>query len=265
MSGTGNDFVVIDNRKKIVANELKHDFVRRICTPKSSIGADGVIFVENSNTADFRWDFYNADGSSAEMCGNGCRCVALYAHEHQIAGRTMVFETIAGVISAEVKGDSVKVHMTSPIDFRQDLELSLDGQPVRVDYLNTGVPHAIVYCDDVETQDLKTIGSTLRYHSVFAPTGANVNFVQTIDRKTLKIRTYERGVEGETLACGTGAVASAILAGRKGLVTPPVAVKIANGETLKIYFDGTPSNGSFGEVFLEGPAVTTFEGTIHDS
>ena len=265
MSGTGNDFVVIDNREEIVANDLKLDFVRRVCTPKLSIGADGVIFVENSDIADFRWDFYNADGSSAEMCGNGCRCVALYAHERQIGGRTMTFETIAGVISAEVKESSVKIRMTSPTDFRQDVEVSLAGQPIKVDYLNTGVPHTILYCDNLESQDLQTIGSTLRYHSLFAPTGTNVNFVQTVDRKTLKIRTYERGVEGETLACGTGAVASAILAGRKGLVTPPVAVKIASGETLKIYFDGTSSNGSFGEVFMEGPAVTTFEGTVHDS
>ena len=265
MSGTGNDFIVIDNRKGVIPDESKHNFIKRVCTPKTSVGADGVIFIESSDSVDFRWDFYNADGSSAEMCGNGCRCVAMYAYERDIAGKNMTFETIAGMISAEVNGNSVKIQMTSPQDFRQNLNISLEDSTIEVDSLNTGVPHAIIYCENVENQDLKKTGAAVRHHSCFAPSGTNVNFVQVIDGQTLKIRTFERGVEGETLACGTGAVASAILAGCKGLVKSPTTVKIASGETLKIHFDNNDYNGSFGTVFLEGPAITTFEGTINDS
>ena len=265
MSGTGNDFVVIDNREGILPGARKQAFVRRVCAAKTSIGADGVIFIENSKIADFRWDFFNADGSSAEMCGNGSRCVARYAFEHRITPDKLTFETIAGNISAQVNGESVKVRLNSPEGFRQNVGVPLEGGIIKVDIINTGVPHAVIYSDDVEAEDLSNIGSGIRGHATFAPTGTNVDFVQIIDRHTIKIRTYERGVEGETLACGTGAVASAILANRKGLVEAPVLVQIASGETLKIFFDATSGNGSFGEVFLEGLAVTTFEGTIDDS
>ncbi len=265
MSGTGNDFVVIDNRAGLLPDQRKPDFAQRVCTPKTSIGADGVIFIEQSDTADFRWDFYNADGSSAEMCGNGGRCVARYAFEHRITQENLTFETLAGTIGAQVNGESVKVKLTQPQDFRQAIQVPLDDGVYTVDFLNTGVPHAVIYSEDVEEKDLQKIGSAIRYHSIFAPAGTNVNFVQAVDQHTIKTRTYERGVEGETLACGTGAVASAILAHRKGLVETPVNVRIASGETLKVYFDSTPANGSIGEVFLEGPAVTTFEGTVDDS
>ena len=265
MNGSGNDFIVIDNRTEFLNNDYKRGFVQRVCTPKTSIGADGVIFIENSETSDFRWDFYNSDGSSAEMCGNGCRCTALYAHEYQITGRKMNFETIAGVISAEVNENSIKVRMITPKDFRQDIDLFLDKNKIKVDYLNTGVPHAIIFCTNLESQDLQNIGSKVRYHSKFTPEGTNVDLIQITDRQNLKIRTYERGIEGETLACGTGAVASAILAERKGLVDPPVEVKTMSGDILKVHFDIIQSTGSFGEVFLEGPAKTTFEGTIYDS
>ena len=199
------------------------------------------------------------------MCGNGGRCVARYAFEHRITSENLTFETIVGKITAQVNGESVKVKLTKPQDFRRDLDVSFGDRRVKVDFLNTGVPHTIIYSNNLDSEDLPNVGSSIRNHSIFAPAGTNVNFVKIVDRHTIKIRTYERGIEGETLACGTGAVASAILANKKGLVDPPVGVQIASGETLKVYFDTASTNGSVEDVFLEGSAVTTFEGTIDDS
>ena len=260
MSGSGNDFIIIDNRVSKVDDASKRDFVRKVCTPKVSIGADGVIFIENSDKADFRWDFFNADGSSAEMCGNGGRCVARYAYEKKIAPRQMTFETIAGIIHAEVNGCIVKVKLTSPKNLQQNVEVALNGASYSVDSINTGVPHAVIFSADVDKEDVQNIGRGVRYHSVFAPAGTNVNLVQKKDGHSLKVRTYERGVEGETLACGTGVVASAILASCKKQVEPPVKVETRGGETLQVYFQ--QGNGAFTDVYLEGLTKTTFEGTI---
>ena len=264
MNGAGNDFVIIDNRKSIVRDEIKKTFSLKVCTPKSSVGADGVIFVENSTNADFRWDFFNSDGSSAEMCGNGGRCVARFAVDNKIASHHLSFETIAGIISAEVRDDSVKVKLTPPFGFRQNVELGLSHNYGVLDVINTGVPHAVLFSDNIDAEDIQTIGSTIRYHEFFAPSGTNVNFVEITGKNCLKIRTYERGVEGETLACGTGATASAILAALRNKVVSPVNVSIKSGDLLKIYFD-TSSKNSFGDVFLEGPAETIFYGTLSEN
>lgn len=260
MSGSGNDFIIIDNREHVIADDDKREFTRKVCTPKMSIGADGVIFLEQSDQADFRWDFYNADGSSAEMCGNGGRCVARFASEHKITSSKLSFETLAGVIEAEVDGKSVKVKLTPPQDIRQDLEIDLEGTRYAVDSVNTGVPHAIIFCEDVDHMDVERIGRGIRNHPDFAPAGTNVDFVQVTGPNQLKIRTYERGVEEETLACGTGGVASAIIASLKNRVKHPVQVETRGGEVLRVYFQS--SNGSLGDVYLEGLTKTAFEGTI---
>ncbi len=260
MSGSGNDFVVIDNRVPVMNPDAKRDFVSKVCAPKTSVGADGVIFIENSDKADFKWDFYNADGSSAEMCGNGGRCVARYAYENKIAPKEMSFETAAGIISAEVNGNSVKIKLTPPVDFKQNIELDLNGASLSVDSLNTGVPHAIIFADDLDAVDIQSVGRSIRFHAKFAPAGTNVDWVQTRNGHSLKIRTYERGVEGETLACGTGVVASALLAAYRKQVQPPVEVETRGGETLKVHFQ--PSNGLVEDVYLEGSAKIAFEGTI---
>ena len=178
MSGTGNDFIVIDNRKGLLPHARKGDFSKRVCSPKKSIGADGVIFIENSKIADFRWDFFNSDGSSAEMCGNGGRCVARYAFEHRITSENLTFETIVGKITAQVNGESVKVKLTKPQDFRRDLDVSFGDRRVKVDFLNTGVPHTIIYSNNLDSEDLPNVGSSIRNHSIFAPAGTNVNFVK---------------------------------------------------------------------------------------
>jgi diaminopimelate epimerase len=260
MSGSGNDFVIIDNRDPIIKQDQKRDFVSKVCSLKSSVGADGVIFVENSDKADFAWDFYNSDGSSAEMCGNGGRCVARYAVDKGIASENHSFETIAGIITAEVNGAMVKVKLTQPFDLKQGLSVELNGAELNVGSLNTGVPHAIVFSENVDEENVKEIGNGIRHHEVFAPAGTNVNLVEKKDGNALKIRTYERGVEDETLACGTGAVASSIIASCEGMVTSPVEVETRGGEILKVYFED--SNGSGYSAWLEGLTKTTFEGTI---
>ena len=261
MSGSGNDFIIIDNRESAVKTSAKRDLVSKICVPKVSVGADGVIFVENSETVDFKWDFYNGDGSSAEMCGNGCRCVARYAYEKNIASEKMAFETTAGIVKAEIKGNYVRIKLTDPENFQRNLDIDLNGKTYRVDSLNTGVPHAIIYTLDIMDEDVFDIGRGVRSHPAFSPAGTNVDFVQKQGANELQIRTYERGVEDETLACGTGAVAAALLASRAGMVQPPVCVQTQGGEVLTVDFTATSEGESFGDVFLEGSAKFIFEGT----
>lgn len=260
MSGSGNDFVIIDNRTPVLDSAIKRDFVRRVCRLKDSVGADGVIFIENSEQADYKWDFYNNDGSSAEMCGNGGRCVARYAFEKNIAPQKHSFETLAGIISAEVDGPMVKVKLTPPKDLQENLEVTFNGVSYKVDSVNTGVPHAILFADDVEAVDVQDIGRNIRHHSVFAPAGTNVDWVQKKSDNGLKVRTYERGVEGETLACGTGVVASALMATRRFEIESPVHVETRGGEILKVYIE--PSNGSLPTVYLEGLTKINFEGHL---
>ena len=260
MSGSGNDFVIIDNRVSVVPDEDKRNFASRVCAPKTSVGADGVIFIENSDVADFKWDFYNNDGSSAEMCGNGGRCVARYAYENKIAPSNLSFETTAGIITAEVSGHTVKVKLTPPADLLQNIDIDLNGVSYTVDSINTGVPHAIIYSEDLQSVDIQAVGRAVRFHPKFAPAGTNVDWVQKKNGHSLSIRTYERGIEAETLACGTGAVASALLASYRKQVEPPIEVETKGGDILKIHFQA--SDILIEDVYLEGPAKITFEGTL---
>ncbi len=266
MNGAGNDFVVIDNRKSIVPDEAKEKFVEKVCNRRFSVGADGVIFIENSDSdkVDFRWDFYNSDGSTAEMCGNGARCAARYAVDNNIAqAPNLSFETIAGIINAEVGDETIKVKLTQPHDFEQGRKVDLDSASHTIDSINTGVPHAVLFSDKIDDiKTIKPIGSAIRFHKEFAPAGTNVNLVEITGKDSIKIRTYERGVEDETLACGTGATAAAILAAKREKVAAPVKVKIASGCELKIHFNPSLDNG-FGEVILEGPAEVNFQGTLN--
>ena len=262
MSGSGNDFRIIDNRESLVKNSEKRDFVSKICIPKVSVGADGVIFIENSEKVDFKWDFYNGDGSSAEMCGNGGRCVARYAYEKKIASNKMAFETTAGTIEAEVKGNYVRIKLTNPENLQRNIDIDLNGKMYQVDSLNTGVPHAIIYTRDIMDEAVFGLGRCIRSHPIFSPAGTNVDFVQKQGENELRVRTYERGVEDETLACGTGVVASALLASRAGMVQPPVCVETKGGEILTVDFKAVSEGESFGDVFLEGSAKLVFEGTI---
>jgi len=259
LNGSGNDFLLVDNRDGVMNGADVPEFVRRVCDRKRSIGADGMIFIERDRSADFRWRFHNADGSMAEMCGNGGRCAARFAAERRIAGNTMSFRTAAGLIRAEVAGRRVKLQMTPPRGLALDRTLTLGGRKIRYSFLDTGVPHVVRFVPDLEAIDLMGVGRGIRTHRAFSPRGTNVNFVH-VKGGEVWVRTYERGVEGETLACGTGAVASGILAAAHGLASPPVIVHTRGGEPLTIHFDAKRKR--FGDVFLEGDTSWSCDGVI---
>lgn len=261
MSGTGNDFILIDHRTPFLSREEMPGFAKAVCERRVSVGADGLIFIENSENADFRWQFLNGDGSWAEMCGNGARCAARFAHDHGIAPARMRFETVAGIIEAEVTGQSVKLKMTPPNGLRLHEKLLVNGEEQVVHSLNTGVPHAVLFMEDIAQAPVLEWGRTIRFHQHFQPAGTNVNFVQKQGGNGLIVRTYERGVEGETLACGTGAVSAAIIAGILGQVQPPVTVTTSGGEQLIIHY--ALVGQEIAEVYLEGPANFIYEGRLH--
>lgn len=267
MNGSGNDFILVDNRAARLPLEIMPLLARGACARGRSVGADGLIILEPSDRVDpalgrvdFRWHFFNADGSPAEMCGNGGRCAARYALDQGLAGPRMVFDTLAGPIRAWVDGPLVKLEMVPPKGAYRDLTLEAPGGPVTLHGVNTGVPHAVVPVADLETAPVRELGRALRFHGHFAPAGTNVNFM-TVHEGELRVRTYERGVEDETLACGTGAVASALVAGSQGWLKPPITVRVSSGETLKVHFSA--DDGGFREVLLEGAASHVYQGVLH--
>lgn len=260
MSGSGNDFILIDHRKPFIEVDQMAEFARKVCRRRVSVGADGLIFVEPSENADFRWRFFNADGSEAEMCGNGGRCVARFAFLKGITGPHLTFETVAGILSAQVNGRRVKLEMTRPHSLRLNERLSVEGEYRTLSSLNTGVPHAVMFVEDLEAIDVTRMGRAIRTHPHYAPAGTNVNFVRLEKGGQLSIRTYERGVEEETLACGTGTVASALIAAFEGFVTSPVRVKTRGGEVLTVYFE--LEGREVKRVFFEGDVHLIYEGEM---
>jgi len=237
MSGSGNDFILIDHRKPFLKEDGLKDFIRKACRRRISVGADGLILIEPSRKADFKWRYYNADGSEAEMCGNGGRCAARFAYIKGIAGPSLKFETLAGILSAQVIGERVKLEMTKPFGLKLDETISIGGEEKIFSSINTGVPHAVLFVEDLEALDILRLGRAIRYHSAFAPSGTNADFVRLEKNSQLSVRTYERGVEDETLACGTGVVASALVAGFKGMVKSPVSVRTMGGEVLTVHLE----------------------------
>jgi len=265
MSGTGNDFIIIDNRDSLLAGDGLPEFVRAVCRRKFSVGADGLILIENSRAADFSWQFFNADGSLAEMCGNGARCAARFAYMRGIAPAGMRFATAAGLVEASVNAadGNVKIRLTPAGDIRLDLRFVLDGEDRIVHFINTGVPHAVLLVDDVAGVPVAEWGRTLRYHDFFKPAGTNVNFVQVVGEKSLKVRTYERGVEGETMACGTGAVASAVIGAMTAGIGSPTDITTSGGGSLTIHFAAPDRTARIVDpVFLAGPAHFVYDGQL---
>ncbi|MBN2808495.1 MAG: diaminopimelate epimerase [Deltaproteobacteria bacterium] len=261
MQGCGNDFIIIDNRHAVFPEKNRVRLVAALCRRATGVGADGLILLEDDPEFDFRWHFYNADGSMAEMCGNGGRCAARFAYLQGMAAAEMVFRTVAGPIRARVAGDQVRLEMTPPGALRQELELDCDGGLEIVDVINTGVPHAVVWVGQgLADLALSRRGARIRYHREFAPAGTNVNFVEVVSEHCLSMRSYERGVEGETLACGTGAVAAVLLAAARGLVCSPVEVVTLAGERLRVYYKRVGSD--YKEVFLEGGALIVYKGVL---
>jgi diaminopimelate epimerase len=261
MQGSGNDFILIDNRKAVLKGMNLRQLAVTVCHRHYSVGADGLIVIVPSRRADFKWRFFNADGSEAEMCGNGSRCAARFAYLRKIAKKDMSFETLAGVIRARVKNGRVQVQLPGASGLRANIAVPLDSGLRMGHFINTGVPHLVYLSKDIENEDVERIGRTTRYHELFKPAGTNVNFVQIQGRNKLRVRTYERGVEGETLACGTGSVAAAIVAGALGVVSPPVEVLTSGGERLVVSFDRGAEG--FGNINLEGGAEVICEGTLY--
>jgi len=252
MSGSGNDFIIVDNREKAVKDNDLPGFIQRICRRKISVGADGFILIEPSDKADFKWRFFNSDGSKAEMCGNGARCVSRFAYINGIAGENLFFETEAGVVSGQIKDDRVKVKMPDPVELRLDYSIDLKNGSVTVCSVNTGVPHVVVMNETVEDINVFELGREIRFHEAFTPAGTNVNFICQQKQGHLAIRTYERGVENETLACGTGSIAAALITSSKAQWQSPINLVTRSGESLTIYFK---KDGSiFSDIFLEGDA-----------
>ena len=261
MQGSGNDFILIDNRRGVLKGRNLQQLARTVCDRHYSVGADGLIVIVPSRRADFKWRYLNADGSEAEMCGNGSRCAARYAQMRKIAGRKLSFETLAGIIRAEVQDGTVKVQLTGATDLHREIPIPLGKGTRTGHFINTGVPHVVYITDRIESEDVAGIGRETRYHRLFSPAGANVNFVQVLGPRRIAIRTYERGVEGETLACGTGSVAGALIAGSLGLVSSPVDVITRSGEKLRVSF--RHEGGSFADLHLEGGAEVICEGTLY--
>jgi diaminopimelate epimerase len=252
MSGSGNDFIIIDNREAIVAFEDLPGFAAKVCRRGMSVGADGLILVETSGTVDFKWRFFNSDGSVAEMCGNGARCAARFAFLTGIARDRMAFETQAGVISAHVRGELVRVRMSDPREMVLSDAVLVAGYPLPISRINTGVPHVVMEVKDLEQANVRAVGREIRFHPQFAPAGTNVNFIAPLSDNLWGIRTYERGVEDETLACGTGNVAAALVLSLRYNVPSPITFRTRSGTCLTIHF--TRRGDQFEEVFLEGDA-----------
>ncbi|GLI33493.1 diaminopimelate epimerase [Desulforhabdus amnigena] len=271
MTGSGNDFIIIDNRDQLIDADNCRGLVSSVCRRKLSVGADGLILIENDPEVDFKWRFFNADGGEAEMCGNGARCAARFAYLKGIASKpSMAFRTIAGIIEAEIKNERVKIRMTPPHSLKLDFFLEAGGtKPFCLQFINTGVPHVVHFVEDdaaLDSADVFNLGRTLRYHSHFQPAGTNVNFARVHAPHSISVRTYERGVEDETLACGTGSIAVALVASAKGLAASPVDVKTRSGETLTIYFEKSSNHDpvDFREVYLEGDAKVVYEAELWD-
>ncbi|MFP4083438.1 MAG: diaminopimelate epimerase [Desulfonatronovibrio sp.] len=259
MQGSGNDFILFDNTSLRLPVQEMPRWAEELCRRGFAVGADGMIFLDSTERADldFIWHFFNSDGSRAEMCGNGSRCASLLADKIGLAGKEMTFGTDAGPIKAWVlENDLVKVQLTSPKDMKTGLSLILeDGKQFNIHHLNTGVPHAVMVCEDVKNADIVGIGRSIRYHNEFSPAGTNVNFIQILDKNSIFLRTYERGVEDETFACGTGAAASVVAGIASGLLESPVKVTTSGGEELFIDFSGE-------EVFLTGKAIIVYKAEL---
>lgn len=261
MHGAGNDFVMIDDRSLSVPWE-DYPLMAAIAARRTGVGCEGIILVQPSDKADFRMRFLNPDGSEVELCGNGARCVASFAHHLGIAGKAMTMETMVGLVDAEIVGDGVKVWMPDPSDRRYDVTLEAEGKRYTGHVLSIGCPHFVVPVapGELDDFDVARVGAALRQHEFFSPEGVNVDFVSYPQPNFIRMRTYERGVEAESGACGTGAVAAAVVGVECLKGTLPVKVSTMGGFELSI--DGDWRTKKCTGMMLTGPAKRVYEGVI---
>jgi diaminopimelate epimerase len=257
MHGAGNDFIMIDGRGSSI--HLEREDIARLCDRRRGIGADGIIFVYDSDISDFKMDYYNKDGGQAELCGNGARCAARFAREIGIVGEVMSFETGAGIVNASVGDEDVSIKIGNVSNLMLYRETKKCG--FKVHYAVAGVPHSLIIVDDVNGISKDTFldkSRAVRYDPVFSPDGTNFNMVSVMEENFLEYRTYERGVEGETQSCGTGAVAVAVICCHLGLTGSETSCRTSGGDILEVKFEKT----EYGAIncMLKGPAVISFEG-----
>lgn len=262
VSASGNDFIVLINLDKKITFEEGQFLAQRLCRAKFSVSADGFILIEppKDPLAQVSWNFFNSDGSPAEMCGNGARAVARLLYDLNLVPDKFYLETLAGLISAEIRGTRVRISLNRPKDLNLNFTIRTDYDWYLGHFVNTGVPHVVIFWENIEDVPIERIAPKIRYHEMFAPAGTNVNFIEVAEErgeKILKIRTYERGVEGETLACGTGACASAYIAYKLNLINLPVNVLTKGGEILTIDFDPQTET-----LYLEGETTLILRGKI---
>jgi diaminopimelate epimerase len=279
MVASGNDFVVTELAPACPAgrsyrvSELA-GLARRICDRKYGVGADGLLVLEKSRIADMKMRIFNADGSEAQMCGNGARCVASYLSHNATMPRhhhdSLKIETKAGIIDTRLNKDNVKIKLTDPKNIKLNMPIKLNNRTLRVNFINTGVPHAIIFVEGLANMDVVNLGRLIRFHKAFVPAGTNVDFVEVLNNNSIRIRTYERGVEDETLACGTGAAASALVTscglsvcrtGRRVTSYGKINVHTKGKEILKVYFKKV--NNNFKDVWLEGKARLVCSGVYY--
>ena len=258
MSGAGNDFILLDNLDSSLDTLITAELIKKLCIRGLSVGADGLLELRSDPEYAFRMKYYNSDGREAEMCGNGGRCIAGFAASMGMVSGNAVFRFISdsGVHSAAVTGqDDVRLWMTEPEVHYLDRSLEMESVQLHLSLIDTGVPHAVVMLDGSETVSFSDIAPIIRKHKMFGQQGANVDFVRITGKSELEIRTWERGVEGETLACGTGAVASAICAWKNHEMELPVCIKVKSGRTLKVGMDNLGW-------WLQGEARIVYSGVL---
>lgn len=266
----GNDFVIINNYDLKIKPKEYPNLAKKLCQQKFAVGADGFLVIEppSRKNCDFKMVYYNSDGSFATMCGNGARSIAYYAYELELCEDITSFETAAGVINCEIKSKgNVKIKLLDPKDLRQNIILKLqNGKELKVDYINTGVPHTVVFVEDIDNVDVYNLGKEIRFHKNFSPEGTNVDFVKVKDEHNIYVRTYERGVENETLSCGTGVTASAIISSLNGYTKPLVKCYTKSGEILTVGFKKNSEEDLISvvsDLYLEGKVYHTFDGEFY--
>ena len=270
MSGSGNDFLVIDNRAGVVRHEDAGALTTRLSRHRLSVGADGIVLISapaiDKGDVAYRWRYINADGSDGEMCGNGAMCAARFAVRQGIAPEHHCFETPSGIVEAWASVDrtDAAIAISMPGQVEPERTIGVEDRTVTCTRIMVGVPHVVVQTSDVDdfadAETFARLGRTIRLHPAFAPSGTNVNVVSPLPDGVWRMRTYERGVEAETLACGTGAVASAIVLATSGLASSPVEIKTSGGGILRVEFtlNGTQATN----VKLHGQAAVIYEGVL---
>ncbi|MBP5319429.1 MAG: diaminopimelate epimerase [Kiritimatiellae bacterium] len=260
MHGAGNDFIMIDDRDGTIPWE-DHFLMAALASRRSGVGCEGIILIQKSEKADFRMRFLNPDGTEAEMCGNGSRCTAAFAHAiGATRGTAMTMETLCGLVDAQISDSGVCVWMPEPFKRSYGIELNVDGAPICGDFINTGVPHFVVQVPNLSEVDVNGLGRALRLHPTFAPDGTNVDFMTLRASNRMSMRTYERGVEAESGACGTGAVACAVVAVERFGFSLPTQIKTPSGYDLIV--DGDWRRKKCTGLTLTGPVKFVFTGEV---